>query len=99
MVGVKSSARRLGGGVKRGVAIFYGLAVLFAALAGWLGGWSYLELGPLFWLGLAAYAAHLFLQVRRLRLDDAALALKLFKSNREAGLILLAAIALGSISF
>lgn len=94
MVGVKSSARRLGAGVRRGVLIFYGLAILMAGLAGLASG-----LGPLFWLGLAAYAAHLFWQVRKLRLDDAALALKLFKSNREAGLILLAAIALGSIHF
>ncbi|MGA0546642.1 UbiA family prenyltransferase [Brevundimonas sp. VNH65] len=93
MVGVKSSARRLGAGVGRGVAVFYGLAILFAGLAALNAG-----LGPVFWLGLIAYAAHLFMQVRRLRLDDAALALKLFKSNREAGLILLAAIALGSLS-
>ena len=94
MVGVKSSARRLGAGVGRGVTIFYALAILMAGLAGFAA-----DLGPLFWLGLAAYAAHLILQVRKLRLDDAALALKLFKSNREAGLILLAAIALGSIQF
>lgn len=93
MVGVKSSARRLGSGVGRGVLIFYGLAILMAGLAGLAAG-----LGALFWLGLIAYAAHLILQVRKLRLDDAALALKLFKSNREAGLILLAAIALGSIT-
>ena len=94
MVGVKSSARRLGASAGRGVLIFYGLAILLAGLAGFAA-----ALGPLFYLGLAAYAAHLLLQVRRLRLDDAALALKLFKSNREAGLILLAAIALGSIHF
>ena len=94
MVGVKSSARRLGAGVGRGVTVFYGLAILFAGLAALSAG-----LGPVFWLGLLAYAAHLFVQVRRLRLDDAMLALKLFKSNREAGLILLAAIALGCISF
>ena len=34
MIGVKSSARRLGAGVRRGVAIFYVAAVVFAALAG-----------------------------------------------------------------
>lgn len=94
MVGVKSSARRLGAGVGRGVTIFYALGILMAGLAGLAAG-----LGPLFWLGLIAYAAHLVWQARKLRLDDAALALKLFKSNREAGLILLAALALGSIQF
>ena len=92
MVGVKSSARRLGGGVKTGVAVFYGLAVLMAALAGMSAG-----LGPLFFVGLVAYAAHLAWQVSRLRPDDPALALALFKSNREAGLILLAAIAFGAV--
>jgi 4-hydroxybenzoate polyprenyltransferase len=92
MVGVKSSARRLGGKVKTGVAVFYGLAVLCAAGAGVLAG-----LGPLFALGLLAYAGHLALQVARVKPDDGALALRLFKSNREAGLILLAAVALGAI--
>lgn len=93
MVGVKSSARRLGKGVKGGVAAFYGLAVLSAGAAGALAG-----LGLLFFAGLLAYAAHLALQVRTLKPEDGALALTLFKSNREAGLILLAAIALGAVS-
>ena len=56
-------------------------------------------LGPLFYVGLVAYAAHLAWQVRELAPEDGALALKLFKSNREAGLILLAAIALGALTF
>ncbi len=91
MAGVKSSARRLGGQVRRGVGVFYVLAVLLAGAAGAAAG-----LGPLFWVGLVAYAAHLAWQTRALRPDDPAHCLKLFKSNREAGLILLAGIALGS---
>ncbi|WP_298162667.1 UbiA family prenyltransferase [Brevundimonas sp.] len=93
MVGVKSSARRLGKGVKGGVAAFYGLAVLSAGAAGAVAG-----LSLLFFAGLVAYAAHLAWQVRTLKPEDGALALTLFKSNREAGLILLAAIALGAVS-
>jgi len=92
MVGVKSSARRLASAVKPGVAVFYGLAVAFAALAGLAAG-----LGPVFWLGLVAYAAHLALQTRRVDRHDGPLALHLFKSNREAGLILLGAVALGFV--
>ena len=92
MVGVKSSARRLGSSVRLGVSVFYLLAVVFAALAGLLAG-----LGPLFYLGLTAYAVHLLWQARRVRADDGPLALGLFKSNREAGLILLLAIILGSV--
>lgn len=98
MVGVKSSARRLASAVRPGVATFYTLAVIFAGLAGLYGGIGpYSGLGPLFWLGLALYAAHLARQVLRLDRTDGALALKLFKSNREAGFILLAALALGSL--
>lgn len=92
MVGVKSSARRLGSNVRRGVGVFYLLAVAFAALAGLLAG-----LGPLFYLGLTAYAAHLLMQTRSIRADDGPHALALFKSNREAGLVLLLAIILGSV--
>ena len=94
MVGVKSTARRLGRSATRGVGLFYGMAVLLAVAAGAVAG-----LGPLFFAVIVAYAAHLAWQVRSLRLDDATLALKLFKSNREAGLILLGAIALGWIPF
>ena len=92
MVGVKSSARRLGAGVRRGVAAFYGLTVLLTVVAGAAAG-----LGPLFYVALLPWAAHLFRQVRDLRPDDPALALRLFKSNRDAGLLLLVAIILGSV--
>ncbi|WP_374600622.1 4-hydroxybenzoate octaprenyltransferase [Brevundimonas sp.] len=90
MVGVKSSARRLGGNIQTGVGVFYILAVVFAGLAG-----AFAGLGPLFWIGLAAYALHLAWQTRRVRADDGALALRLFRSNREAGFVLLIAIILG----
>lgn len=92
MIGVKSSARRLASAVRPGVAVFYGLAIVMVAVAGAAAG-----LGPAFWIGLVAYGAHLARQVIRLDRTDGAVALTLFKSNREAGLILLAAIALGSI--
>jgi 4-hydroxybenzoate polyprenyltransferase len=94
MVGVKSSARRLGASVRTGVAVFYALAVGCAALAGLAAG-----LGPWFWIGLILYAAHLARQAQAIRRDDPARALALFKSNRDAGLILLAAIGLGALSF
>ena len=83
LVGVKSSARRLGDKAPRGVAIFYAVCVLLAAAAAAVG-----RLGPLFLAFLLAYALHLVWQARRLKVEDGALALKLFKANREAGLIL-----------
>lgn len=94
MAGIKSSARRLGAQVKPGVAAFYALAVLLAGAAGFAAG-----LGPIFYLGLAAYALHLTWQVKALKPEDGVLALRLFKSNREAGLILLAAIAFNGLAF
>jgi len=90
LVGVKSSARRLGDKAAAGVLAFYVIAV-FLALGVWLAG----GLGPLFFPPFALFAAHLSNQVRRLELDDPALALKLFKSNRQAGLLLFVALAAG----
>jgi 4-hydroxybenzoate polyprenyltransferase len=94
MVGVKSSARRLGANVQRGVGVFYGLTALLTVLAGLTAG-----LGPVFYVALLPWAAHLFRQTRDVRPADPALALRLFKSNRDAGLILLLAIILGSVQF
>jgi 4-hydroxybenzoate polyprenyltransferase len=90
LAGVKSSARRLGASTPRAVLGFYvvcGVLAFAAALAG--------RLGPLFVpLGLI-YAAHLAFQAPKLRLDAPDVALALFKSNRDAGLILFAALVAG----
>ncbi len=94
MVGVKSSARRLGSNVPRGVGVFYALTVLLAVAAGTAAG-----LGPFFYVALLPFAAHLFRQARDVRPDDGALALRLFRSNRDAGFILLSAIILGAVSW
>jgi 4-hydroxybenzoate polyprenyltransferase len=91
LVGVKSSARRLGGHVQLGVAIFYGLA---AALA--LESVLIARLGALALMGVGLYAGHLFWQASRVRPDDGALALRLFRSNRVAGFILFLALAAGA---
>jgi len=50
--------------------------------------------GWIFALGLAAFAVHLTWQVRELDISDSALCLRLFKSNRDAGLILFAGMIL-----
>jgi 4-hydroxybenzoate polyprenyltransferase len=92
MIGVKSSARRLGANVRVGVGVFYAVSVVFAAAAGAMPG-----LGRWFWLGLVLFALHLAFQTARVRREDGAGALRLFKSNRDAGLILLFAIGLGAL--
>ncbi|MDB5462514.1 MAG: ubiA [Phenylobacterium sp.] len=91
LAGVKSSARRLGGQAPLAVLAFYlaSLALLLAtgAAAG---------LGPAFYLLLIPYGIQLFSQARRVRTDDPARALRLFKSNSWAGLILFLAIVVGT---
>jgi 4-hydroxybenzoate polyprenyltransferase len=94
MVGVKSSARRLGTNVQAGVGVFYGITIILTVAAGLSAG-----LGPLFYVALLPFAAHLLRQARDVRADDPALALRLFRSNRDAGFILLSAIILGAVSW
>ena len=60
-----------------------------SADAGWAAG-----AGIIFSIGLVAFAAHLSWQIRRLDIGDPDLCLRLFKSNRDAGLILFAALVL-----
>jgi 4-hydroxybenzoate polyprenyltransferase len=90
LVGVKSSARALGPRAPKAVLGFYLAAVLLALAAAWAGG-----LGPLFLPFAGAFALHLSFQASRLRIDDGPLALKLFKSNRDAGLLLCAGLVAG----
>jgi 4-hydroxybenzoate polyprenyltransferase len=92
LAGVKSSARRLGDKAPRAVAAFYMATMALAFAAGVLG-----RLGPGFSILLVAFAVHLGVQARQVRVDDPQLALKLFKSNAGAGLILAAAFAAGSL--
>ena len=93
LVGVKSSTRRLGANVRRGVAVFYGISLLLALGAGYTAGLTVFFL-PLF----ALYAVHLLLQARRVRTDQPAQALFLFKSNAWAGLVLFIALAAGAFT-
>jgi 4-hydroxybenzoate polyprenyltransferase len=71
------------------LARFYAAAVVLIAVAGFMAGG-----GIVFALGVIAFAAHLAWQVMRLDIDDPAHCLMLFKSNRDAGLILFAAMLL-----
>ena len=91
LAGVKSSARRLGAGVRRGVAAFYAAAAACAAI-------SLATAGARPWpiIGVMLFALHLGVQVIRLRPEDSQRALVLFKSNRDAGLILFAGLALAA---
>ena len=86
MIGVRSSALRMGRHVRGGVTIFY-----MAALALWAAAFWQIRSD---WLGLLALlplAAHLTWQVATLTPDDGGNALARFRSNRTAGLLMFAA--------
>jgi 4-hydroxybenzoate polyprenyltransferase len=85
LIGIKSTARLFGARTHRALIFFYGLAVVLIATALVLAG-----AGLLAWIGLAAFAVHLAWQVSRLQIGDPALCLRLFWSNRDAGLLLFA---------
>ena len=89
LIGIKSTALLFGERTKTMLALFYALAVALIALAGWRAGG-----GVVFALGLGAYSAHLAWQIMRLDIHDPVLCLVVFKSNRDAGLILFAGLVL-----
>jgi 4-hydroxybenzoate polyprenyltransferase len=89
LVGLKSTALLFGANTRPALALFASAAVLLIGLAG-LGAGA----GLPFALGLVAYAMHLGWQIARIDLDDPDSCLRMFRSNRDAGLILFAALLL-----
>ena len=85
LIGIKSTALLFGAKTKPALAIFYSLAVVLIGVALWLAAARWPA-----WIGLAAFAAHLVWQIKRLELGNSPLCLRLFKSNRDAGLLLFA---------
>jgi 4-hydroxybenzoate polyprenyltransferase len=92
LIGIKSTALLFGENTRPMLASFYTGAVLLIGAAGLMAGG-----GLIFVLGLITFAAHLTWQVLRLDINDSAHCLKLFKSNRDAGLILFAAMLLEAV--
>ena len=93
LIGIKSAALLFGYWTRSMLAVFYALAVALIALAGWTAG-----AGKVFLLGVSIFAAMLSWQIARLDISDPALCLALFKSNRDAGLVLFAALVLDQLA-
>jgi 4-hydroxybenzoate polyprenyltransferase len=89
LIGIKSTALLFGERTKPMLALFYGLAVILIGAAGFSAG-----AGLVFALGLAAFAAHLAWQIVRLDIAAPDNCLAVFKSARDAGLILFAGLLL-----
>jgi len=85
LIGIKSTALLFGARTRPALMVFYGLAVVLIGVALTLAGVRWPA-----WIGLAAFAAHLIRQIGRLQINDPALCLRIFKSNRDAGLLLFA---------
>ncbi|MBX9710240.1 MAG: UbiA family prenyltransferase, partial [Xanthobacteraceae bacterium] len=92
LIGVKSTALLFGAHTHMMLMLFYGLAVALIAL-------SLLSAGANWpaYLGLAAFAGHLIWQITRTKISDPALCLRVFRSNRDAGLLLFAGLLADAI--
>ena len=93
LVGVKSSARRLGDKAPLGIGICYAIALLLWGVAIW-------QVRPE-WAALAALvpaALHLMWQAVRADPGDGELALTLFRSNRTCGLLVFLAMLVVGLS-
>ncbi len=90
--GVGSAAIALRTTTRPWLVVFYGAFMVGLTAAGAMSG-----IGWPFYAGLLAVGLHFAWQVRRVRFDDAANCLKVFRSNRDLGWIVLAAIVAGNL--
>ena len=93
LIGVKSTALKLGARTPQWLFWFYGAMLLLLWLAARLSdlGWGF---GPLF----IAVAGHLLWQITRLDTEDPATCLRLFRANRETGGLVFLALLAGSLT-
>ncbi len=92
LIGVKSTALRLGAATPAWLVFFYALAMVLIAGAGWFAGLRW----P-FYLLLLPAALQMVWQVRTIDIDNSPDCLDKFKSNRVFGWLVLAAIVAGKL--
>jgi 4-hydroxybenzoate polyprenyltransferase len=92
LIGVKSTALRFGKNTGKWLILFYLGTISLLAFSGYLAG-----LGWAFYVGLSFAAVHLLWQILSLDINDVKGCLRRFKSNRNFGLIIFAAIVAGQI--
>jgi 4-hydroxybenzoate polyprenyltransferase len=92
IIGVRSTARLFGAKVRLAVGLLFAGAALLAEAA-----LLAAKVGVVAQVGLLVFAAHLAWQVRSIGPEDQRKALMLFRSNRDAGLLLFAGIALDGV--
>ncbi len=92
IVGIGSTARAYGEHVRLFIAVMFVLALGLTGAA-----MAMIGVGPVAWVGLAAFAGHLCWQIVTLRREDPVRALLLFRANRDAGLLLFSGLALDAV--
>jgi 4-hydroxybenzoate polyprenyltransferase len=93
LAGVKSAAIRLGKLSKPWLYAFYSIAIVLMIAGGISAG-----LGIAFAFAMLVPAVHLLWQLHRLDIDKPLRCLRLFKSNRDTGALIAAALLSGSIA-
>lgn len=94
LIGVKSTARLFGARTHARLRAFAALATALAGAAACVALWGQWPALGIALAGVAFYGADMARQLRALDIDDPALCLRLFRANRETGLILVVAFAL-----
>jgi 4-hydroxybenzoate polyprenyltransferase len=92
LIGVKSSAIRLGERAYQWLYAFYASAIGLMLAGGVAAG-----LGLIYMIAMLMPALHFYWQMRRVRINDAATCLRLFKANRDAGALIALALLIGAI--
>jgi 4-hydroxybenzoate polyprenyltransferase len=85
LIGVKSTALKFGDATPKYLIIFFGLALILIDASFWVAGTSLIP-----HVAIAGAALHAAWQVARFEADDSTRCLKIFKSNRTFGLVILA---------
>ena len=93
-VGIRSSALAFNNRIRLGTGAAYVVAIGFMAVALFTRGHNEFQPVIMGWAGLVGMAIHLSIQIYKIRIDNPKLALNLFKSNRNAGLLLVAGLIL-----
>ncbi len=92
LIGVKSTALKLGYQSPVWVGVFYGLSLTLLVVAGLVAG-----LGAFYYLGLLVAASHLAWQVYNFDIDRGAVCLRLFQSNRDLGALIFIALVVDTL--
>ena len=93
LIGVKSTALKFGENTQTWLYLFYGLTIVLLTIAG-----AFAAIGWAFYLILGLGAIHLGHQIASLDIHLPQVCLRLFRSNRDFGLLILAAIICGNLT-